>query len=162
MKVSDEVKDHIQGLKSSFVNNFNSLSDIMIEEFESIRNELQLNISNNNYCPMYRTIEHLTLLSAKCENDISHLAKRQEFLEREIRGTPQIDYSKDIETLKGQILTNKEDYKSLYDQMGDIIGNLNDEVACLKSDQLNYTLNIDNMKRSISDLNQSMRFSSKL
>lgn len=127
MKVSDEVKEHIQGLKSSFVNNFNSLSEIMIEEFESIRNELQLN--NNNYCPMHRTIEHLTLLSAKCENDISHLAKRQEFLEREIRSTPKNDFLKDIETLKGQILTNKEDYKSLYDQMGDIINNLNDEVA---------------------------------
>jgi hypothetical protein len=161
MKVSDEVKDHIEGLKNSFVNNFNSLSEIMLEEFEAIRNEQQINVGNNNYCPMHRTVEHLTLLSAKSENDITQLAKRQEYLEQRFESIPQNDYTQTIDSLNVQVQTSKEDYKSLYDQMGDIICNLNDEVALLKSDHLNYTQSIDTMKRNISDLNQSFKFSSK-
>jgi hypothetical protein len=133
----------------------------MLEEFESIRNEQQISVGNNNYCPMHRTVEHLTLLSAKSENDITQLAKRQEYLEQRFESTPQNDYTQTIESLNLQIQTNKEDYKSLYDQMGDIICNLNDEVALLKSDQLNYTQSIDIMKRNISDLNQNLKYSSK-
>mmetsp|Transcript_6289 Transcript_6289/g.5404 ORF Transcript_6289/g.5404 Transcript_6289/m.5404 type:complete len:363 (+) Transcript_6289:26-1114(+) len=160
VKISDEVKDQMEGIKSSFVNTFNSLSDIMIEEFESIRTDLQ--ITSEPYCPMHRTIEHLTLLCSKYENDLSHLHKRQDLIESQLtKNTPKSSNS-DLEMLKTQVNTNKENYKSLCDQVGDIISNINEEVNLVKTSTVSCNTSIDNLKRNITDLNQSMKLSKSM
>ena len=132
----------------------------MLEEFEAIRNELQSSM-NIQSCPMQRTTEHLTLLCAKFENDISHLARRQDYVENHINKMNHKDYSNDIEAIKGQVLSNKEDYKSLYDQMSDIINSMNEEISIVKTDQENSTQAINNIKSSINDLHQGLKLSSK-
>ena len=130
----------------------------MVEEFESIRCDLQGNMPN--FCPMNRTIEHLTLLSSKFENDISIIAKRQELLETQINKASSKDVNKEVKAIKTQLLSNKNSYNSLCDQMGDIINNMNEEVSQLKFSQTSCNQNIESIKRNISDLNQSMRMSS--
>lgn len=159
-KLNDDMKEELNGLKQSFTSTFNSLSDIMLEEFEAIRNELQSGM-NQQYCPMHRTIEHLTLISAKSQGDISHLLKRQDFIESQISKISPKDHTAEIESIKGQLLTNKEDYRGLYDQMSDIIASLNDEVNIIRTDNENCTQSIKTIKTSINELNQSMKLSSK-
>jgi len=160
-KVSDEVKDQITILKASFANTFNSLSDIMVEEFEAIRNEFQSH-SMTQCCPLQRTVEHLTLVWNKFEQDNSQLAKRQQIVESEFRqfSYPK-DYDSEIELIKGQIFTNKEDYKWLYDQISDIIEAVNKDINSVKHDYMVNSQNINEIKSSVCDMNQSMKLSSK-
>lgn len=159
-KVSDEVKEQIEGLKTSFANTFNNLSDIMLEEFEAIRSEFQSNMSQ--YCPMHHTIEHLTLLAAKTENDISHLSKRQDFLDNQIAKLTPKDFQPEIRSLQEEMQSTREDYKNLYDQITDVINSINEEVGTVKSELDTSTRSIETMKASLSDIHQTMKISSKV
>jgi len=154
------MKEQLDGLKSSFVNTFNSLSEIMVEEFESIRDDIQGSVGN--YCPLHRTVEHLTLLCSKYDKEIANLNKRQEILETQVSKITPKDVDKDIEILKSQIEGNRESYQNLCDQVGDIISNMNEEVSMLKTHQVTCSSNIENIKRNISDLNQSIKLSSRV
>ena len=59
------------------------------------------------------------------------------------------------------MLANKTDYKSLYDQMTDIINTVNEEMNQLKGEQEKINDSFKNMKNSILDINQSVKISSK-
>ena len=158
--VNDDLPNQVNELKTSFLNTFNSLSDIMIEEFESIRIEMQ-NFSIGQWCPMQRTIEHLTLLWSKYENDFVYLNNRIDKAESYISKIPTKDLNDEIDIIKGQMLANKVDYKSLYDQMTDIVNTLNEEMSLLKTEQEKMDDSCKNMKNTILDINQSVKISSK-
>ena len=159
IKVSDDMANQMNMLKSSFITTFNSLSDIMVEEFESIRTEMQ-NSSVGQCCPMQRTIEHLTLLCSKYESDMMHLHSRMDKAESYISKIPTKDLNEEIEIIKSQILSNKSDYKSLYDQMTDIINTINEEMDVLRTEQDKINESFKSVKNSILDINQSVKISS--
>ena len=77
----------------------------MVEEFESIRVEMQ-NVGISQWCSMQRTIEHLTLLWTKYDNDILYLNNRMDKAESYISNIPAKDFNDEIEITVPKLLIN--------------------------------------------------------
>lgn len=120
----------------------------MIEEFESIRNEMYENM-NPQYCTMQPTIQHLTLLCSKYESEFGRINTKIDYIENDISKLPIKNYDNDILELQKQISSLGTDNKSFYDQISDIINNIDTEMTELKTKQDTLTHQMNSVKTSV-------------
>ena len=147
-------------MKMCFVSTFNSLSDIMLEEFESIRSELndRSSVAHSSLAP---TVQHLTLLCSKYESDLRQLSIKQANLENQISTIQTRPYDDEISELHTKINSTGQEYKTFYDQISDILNSLDGEITTFKSKQNEMSDQISYFRSSISDLHQKYKLSSK-